>query len=262
MAPQTIQDVLSTATDWRTAANALCDWYIQHNRCFSSGEIAREIRLHRSDIAFSVRTLGEHMRDLFYSGGMRDYTDGYGDSNYPMQVPRTTQGLGRTPAGIEVFVYCPEQAEGFAHGFEVDIPAPPSHRPQRQQVNAPQSVPATSAPPPKSGVTITGSTNGKLTATVHADRRLCISRGTFELFVHKTGRPLRGGDPVHIQFTDDDKVVVTLDADPNGKSASYDLGAARGRVLFPSQSQPFNPGDSFTVTVDKDGLTVDLSNPQ
>lgn len=259
---QTIQDVLRTATDWRSAASALCDWYIEHNRCFSSGEIAYELRTHRPDLAFSVRTLGEHIRDLFYAGGMKDYVDGYGDSNYPLQVPRTTQGLSRTPAGVEVFVYCPDQTEGFAHHFEVDIPKP-GGQPQPAQRQRPATPPATPAQPPQPGVTITGSANGKLTATVHADRRLCISRGTFEVFVHRTGKPMRGGDPVHIRFDPNgDKVQVTLDPDPNGGSVSYDLGATRGRVLFPSQGQPFNPGDTFTVIVDKDSLTVDLSNPQ
>ncbi|MDB4278243.1 hypothetical protein N9917_01435 [Deltaproteobacteria bacterium] len=257
---QTISDALTNAQDWRSAANSLCDWYIEHNRCFSSGEIAREIRINRPDIAFSVRTLGEHMRDLFYSGGMKDYEDGYGDTQYPAQVPRTTQGIGRTPSGVEVFVYCPETAEGFAHGFEVDIPAPPA---RRQPQNAPQSAPAQASQPkqPRSGVSIKANANGSLSATVFNDRRLCISRGTFEVFVHKTGRPLRGGDPVHIQF-DGSKVKITLDPDPNGLSMSYDLASSRGRVLFPSQGSPFSPGDSFTVTVDKDALTVDLSAPQ
>jgi hypothetical protein len=257
---QTIQDALTNAQDWRTAANDLCDWYIEHTRCFSSGEIACEIRTHRPDLAFSVTKLGEHMRDLFYSGGMKDYVDGYGDSNYPMQVPRTTQGIGRTPAGVEVFVYCPDQTEGFAHGFEVDIPRPPA---QRQPHNAPQSAPARPQrqPRPQGGVTIKASANGKLTATVHNDRRLCISRGTFEVFVHKTGRPLRGGDPVHIQFDDtNDQIKITLDPDPNGQSAAYDLASSRGRVLFPNQGTPFKVGDTFTVTVDKDALTVDLSS--
>jgi len=254
---QTIQDALTNAQDWRTAANALCDWYIEHNRCFSSGEIAYEIRTHRPDLAFSVRTLGEHMRDLFYSGGMSDYVDGYGDSNYPMQVPRTTQGLGRTPAGVEVFVYCPEQTEGFAHHFEVDIPAPPGQPAQRQPKNTPQSPAAA----PQSGVTIKANANGKLTATVHNDRRLCISRGTFEVFVHRTGRPLRGGDPVHIQFDGaNDQIKITLDPDPSGQSAAYDLASSRGRVLFPNQGAPFKVGDTFTVTVDKDALTIDLAS--
>jgi hypothetical protein len=256
---QNISDALTNAQDWRTAANDLCDWYIQHNRCFSSGEIAREIRLNRPDLAFSVRTLGEHMRDLFYSGGMRSYEDGYGDTSAPSQVPRTTQGTGRTPAGVEVFVYCPEPAEGFAHGFEVDIPKAPA---QRQTQNAPQSAPARSQPSqPRSGVTIKANANGKLTATVIADRRLCISRGTFEVFVHKRGKPMQGGDPVHIRM-DGGKAVVTLDPDPNGLSVSYDLASSRGRVLFPNPSSPFKPGDSYTVEVTGDSITIDLSSPQ
>jgi hypothetical protein len=267
----------SPGTSWRTLANDLIDFLISEGACFSSGEVARWLRIHMPNERFSVPTLGEHVRDLFYAGGMGMYPDdGYGSPVYPSQVPRTTQGLGRTPAGVQVFVYCPDQNDGFNHPFEVDIPFPGGQptsyptvptpggqamqHPPAQQVHMP-----TQPAKPKQPVKITGSAAptkyATIQAKVHDDRRLCIPRSAFELYVHFTGQPMKGGDPVFVSMSKD-KVLVSLQATnalTSVATTTYDLSTTRGRVLIPHPANPFTPGDVYDVTVASDGLTVDLT---
>lgn len=277
-----IAQVIKTSTDWRTATADLIAHYMENGDCFSSGEIAKEIRTHRPDLKFSVLTMGEYVRDQFYTDAMGQYNDGAGNLVYPVMVPRTTQGTGRTPAGKEVFVYGPDSASCLLHDFEVDIPAPPGvatnqggngggyptsvqTQPKNPQSGYPTSVqtqPKNPLPPQSGtvqsqGVSIQGRAPAKtLKAKVHSDRRLCVTREAFEAFVHASGRTLRGGDPVYIEL-DGNKAVVTLD--PANGSAPYSLSTHRGRILFPTRH--LNPGDSYKVNVNPSCLTVDLSAP-
>jgi hypothetical protein len=273
-----------TAPDWRNAANYLVDYKIQQGMCFSSGEIVAELRTHRPTLRFSATNLGEHIRDLFYSGGMPHYDDASGIQYPVQQVPRTTQGLARTPAGVTVFVYGPSQMAGSSHHFEVDIPSPqrsvpggkahthphyaPTHQvtlqsqPGTGQVSATLQPSATPTPPPapKQPIQIQAQKHKSLEAHVIKDRRLCIPRPAFEAFVHKSGKPLVGGKPVHIVF-DGDILAVTLI--PGMGSRPYDLSNSRGRIFVtaPSSRQPFTPGARFQIDVSKHCLTVDLSKP-
>jgi len=252
---QTIAAALDTpGTDWRMACNALIDHLIEEGECFSSGELARWMRTFRKDLIFSVLTVGSHVRDLYYACTFPEYADD-GEGNgpcLPCQVPRVTQGLGRTPVGVEVFVYAPNEDDGLAHNFEVDIPKPG---------DAPTAYPSPPPAPakPKGRVTITGKNQPlvALKATVQQDRRLQVPRAAFEAFVHFCGVTMRGGDPVYI-LVEDDKATITID-DPNNGAKKYDLWADSGRVSFPSQTTPFNPGDVYRVDIAPTGLTVDLT---
>lgn len=254
-----IKAALDGHADWHPAANALVDHLIAEGECFSSGEVARWMRIHRPDLRFSVPTLGEHVRDLYYAGSMPQYPDdGYGVPMPPTQVPRTTQGLCRTPAGIQVFVYCPEAQKGFAHNFEVDIPTPGGAATVYPNPPPVQTQPASGAPT----IQITGASNVPLVAlkaTVQQDRRLQVPRSAFEAFVHFCGIPMKGGDPVYV-LIEADKAVITL-ADPGNGAKPYDLTRDRGRVSFPAMpgTQPFEPGDVFMVNIAPAGLTVDLT---
>lgn len=257
---------VSQASSWRQAVNELIDHKISRGECFSSGEVAAILRTHRPDLRFSVTTLGEHVRDLFYTGGMALYTDNGGMLVSPCQVPRTTQGLGRTPAGQTVFVYGPNHAECMSHHFEVDIPRP-GQKAQTKVVNVtPQSLPT--PPPPalpsdsnsKTPVVISGSkapSQDDLTATVHTDRRLCIPRRAFEYFVEKSGHLLRGGDSVSVSY-DGNQITVTMKPTPS--SIEYNLALTRGRILLvsPDSSKPFVPGDKYDIQVTSDALVIDL----
>lgn len=263
-------DVTNAASsgDWRGAVNALITHKIGNGSPFSSGELAAELRTNFPSLRFSATGLGDHVRDLFYGGGMDLYDDGTGGLVPPCQIPRTTQGLGRTPAGQTVFVYGPDQQSCNNHPFEVDIPTPGQ---QNITQNAPLPLPAQPVaalpggvhPPAQNGYTrapiqITGQSAPKAlpNASVHTDRRLCVPRGAFEAFVLTLNHVMRGGDPVYIRF-DGDTLVVTLDPQPG--TSKYDLATTRGRVLVTHPSTPFQPGDKYAIEVDGDELRVDLS---
>lgn len=257
---QSIQNALNVpSTDWRATCNALIEHLVEEGECFSSGELARWMRIYRPDLKFSVPNLGGYVRDLYYACTLPQYADdgeGNGPCN-PTQVPRTTEGLGRTPAGVEVFVYAPNGDAGYAHNFEVDIPQPGGPATQ-YSTNATPGTPKTPAAA-GDGVVIAGSAKPlmALKATVQQDRRLQVPRAAFEAFVHFCGATMRGGDPVYVKV-EMDKATITL-ADPGDGAKEYNLWADSGRVSFPSPSTPFNPGDTFLVNIAPNGLTVDLT---
>jgi len=283
----TVDSVLQGTSNWRDAAFEACKFYVDQGQCFSSGEVARDLRTHRTDLKFSVMGVGEYLRDLFYGGGMPDY-QALGMTMPVQQVGRTTTGKGRTPAGRDVFVYCPDPTEGYNHDFEVDIPRPPvdggfvatgilpgrvsATRPTGAPALTPVPVGATPSgihPPHQSTYTrqptakaanITGKAPKKdPEAKVHTDRRLCISRNAFEAFVHLTKTPMKGGDPIYLSF-DGDTATVTLDQVPGSKP--YSLATERGRILFPSpnKTKSFAPGKTTPVTITAKSLSVNLAD--
>jgi hypothetical protein len=227
-------------TPWRDLVTDLTAYLVQGGLCFSSGEIARWLRINRPAEVFAVGSVGEHVRDLFYGGAFGTYT----------MVPRTTQGLGRTPAGVEVFVYAPDDQDGWGHEFEVDIPRPGGAATTYPDLSAnmPPNFPAPS--PSKPAVVA-------LKASVQKDARLQVPRAAFEAFVHFCNTPMRGGDPVWVKV-ENDKAVITI-TDPGNGAKQYDLWADSGRVSFPSQTAPFTPGDVYLVNIAPAGLTVDLT---
>lgn len=279
--------VIAGATDWRTAVTDLIAWLVANDRCFSSGEIAAMLRTYRPDLAFKVASVGEFIRDAYDNGNIPSYDDGQGGIIYPTQVPRTTNGAARTldgrtvvsktPAGQAVFVYAKDGTDGFAHDFEVYIP-------DFNDPNATRATPYTGAPPAPtqtlvvtpsgqvaqpptqaSGIVIKGSLKrDDLTAYVRPDRRLCVPRAAFEVFVAMTGTPLRGGpqgDPVYVDFVGTE-VFITRNPAPTGTSTPFYLWATRGRVAFLAAQSlpPFEPGDRYKITVCSNAIAIDLSN--
>lgn len=273
---QTIKDVIKNSPNWRDAALDLIKHYTEHNLCFSSGEIAAELRTHRSDLMFSVLNLGEFVRDLYYNGEI-EYTDDQGDVLQALQVPRITTGVGRTPAGKTVFVYGPDPVDAQSHAFEVDIPNPGVKKVGASPIKPKSGYPTAVAPATPAGALTDGSDgdgddgsymttgdklaalgNDEYQATVHTDRRLCITRSIFDRFISKCGKPLRNGDPVWIKVGSSE-AVITLDEPDGDEAKSYDLSKERGRVLFVRPGTPFQPGDRYKVKVTDDGLIVDLT---
>lgn len=238
--PSTV--LAKSGNDWRTCATDIIRWLVANDRCFSSGEVAHYIRQHRPDVSFSVLDLGNQVRDWYYGQELPSYGSGL----YPAMVPRTTEGTYRTQAGVRVFVYAPNEDEGKAHDFEVDVPLPPAVEGQPPRL------------PPSDPSTITGSrrTDDDLLAVVRADRRCVVPRSAFEFFVHATGRTIRiGTDPVHITFANAE-VRITLD--PTDTSTPYHLWAGRGRVAFAAEAgrTPYTPGQKFGVYVTPTALVV------
>jgi hypothetical protein len=222
---------------------------------FSSGELAACIRTHRPDLRFSVTKLGEEVRDKFYSGAIT-YPDPFqGPDIVAIQVPRTTQGIGRTPPGQSVFVYAPDQLAGEDHEFEIDIPLPGGAAPQ--PTTAPVA-PAAPAPAPQKVAGIQGvPSNVELRATVHKDGRLCITRSAFEKLVHAVGKPVAYGTDVFTRFEDNgDKAFVSLD--PNSGGQKHEL-TRRGRILFPRIANPLTAGSVYKVEVHDNELVIDLT---
>jgi hypothetical protein len=118
-----IKDIIENDPDWKLVTIALVDYRVGTDQCFSSGEIAREIRLYRPDLVFGVGELGEHVRKQHGAQALASYDDGF-DEVYPISVTRATTGRGRTPAGVQVVVYGKTQSDAQQHDFEVDIPPP------------------------------------------------------------------------------------------------------------------------------------------
>jgi len=268
----TVQNAIANSTTWRDAVHDLISFHVENNQAFSSGEISRDLRVHRPDLRFSSLSVGNYVRDLFYGGGMPSYTLQDGTQAYPYQVSRITEGTERTPAGIPVFVYCPDDTTGYAHDFEVHIPNPMGSpqtlvplTPQQQVTyqNTQQAVQSSQLTPQasKAPVKLAGKpTQVDLIAKVHSDRRLCIPRSAFEAHVHMKGAPLQGGDPVFITFSNTyNEVAVTTDP-VNSDSKSYDLSVTRGRILFPMPigQPPFAPDKEYDIEISREGLLVRL----
>ena len=96
-------------------------------------------------------------------------------------------------------------------------------------------------------------------ATVTGDFRLYVGRSVFEAHVFLRGQPMRGGDPVFVRVVGD-TVTIKLDDDGDPANETFTLSATRGRVKIPNRTgAPFNPGDTYKVTVSPTEITVDLS---
>lgn len=250
---------------WLAATDKLIELFVSTRDCFSSGEIAAQLRTFKPDLRFSVTSnIGEHVRERFYADSMPLYTNADGSVTPVEQASRTTQGFTRTPPGTQVFVYGPDYATIQAHEFEVEIPQPGTQlQPEADglppiPVQAPNPLPSSHS----YAVNLSARPSAKdLTATVHNDSRLCIPRSALEALLHATQTALKGGDAVYVIVDDTAKEArVSLDRDPAG-GQGYQLSAARGRVLFPHPAHPFTVGDSFKITIDGPArrLVVDLA---
>ena len=269
IAKQTIIDAIETGVaaapgmnvpTWLGATDSLIELFALNGHPYSSGEVAAHLRTFRPDLVFSVtQSVGEHVRERFYAGTLPLFTNPDGSSSPAEQVPRTTEGIGRTPPHIGVFVYAPSYTDGFAHEFEVDIPKPGVALPLEN--DGLPAVPAQPTTPAAHFVKLAprkAATN--LEARVHKDSRCYVPRSAFEELLHETQTSLKGGDMVYVFVDDANKeAIVSLDRTPG--SQGYTLVATRGRVLFPHPAHPFTIGDTFPITVDGPGrrLVVDLS---
>jgi hypothetical protein len=255
-------EALQGIADLPDAVQAVIDYFITNGKPFSSGETAREIRLH-TDIRFSVLTVGGILRDWFYADTMPSYDDGDGEPMYPAIVPRTTVGLypDRTPADQKVFVYACEEEDGQEHEFEVYIPLPgadPSDidpDPEDEVEDEPEPVLSAAPVGTVPVATLPSLPSNGLVANVIADRRLQIPAKAVEALCHATGQAFRGGMPVHVAI-ETDKALVALN--PFLGSVPHIVNHTRGRVHFASTGVAFVPGTKYPVSVTSAGLVVTL----
>lgn len=258
---QAIDNGIATAQpstpDWLAATDALISLFVSHGHPFSSGEIAAHLRTFRPNLRFSVTTqVGAHLRDRFSSGTLPAHVLPDGSVTEYVQVPRVTEGYSRTPPGASVFVYALSEADGRAHPFEVEIPQPGSP-PQIESDGLPP-IPLQPVTPAAHFVALAPrKAAGSLHATVHTDGRACITRAAFEELLHEVQASLRSGDDVYVSVSPAE-IRVSLQAKPGYKA--YSLQAARGRILVPHPTTPFQPGLTFDVTVDvaSQELVVDI----
>ncbi|MFV8749004.1 hypothetical protein ACNOYE_00475 [Nannocystaceae bacterium ST9] len=242
--PEILPPALAGERTWQDAVCTLVDHFTTHDQCFSSGELAAELRLQRPDFRFSVPEVGEFVKDLFH-GGAIEWRDRHGRVTPAIQVPRRTTGASRTPAGTEVFVYAPTPIQGLAHAFEVDIPRP-AFQPtalERRRFAA-----------------VAAEADAEMIATVHGDGRLCVPRRAIERLSHATGVAIRGGDSVWLEVGALGRELRIHLAQRDGCTA-HALQSERGRVRFssPDPGQPFTPGDRFAIDVDGAALTIRLA---
>jgi len=278
-----IQGAISNSKTWQRAVRDAIQYYTDEDMCFSSGEVAHDLRTHRPDLRFSVPVLGKYIRDMHGTGKMSVYFMADGSVEYPLRLSRSTQGKGRTMSGAEVYVYCPDVQAGSDHDFEVDIPqvgqqVPVNNTPvplpsflqglSRVNLNRnphPQNCPHPLAQPntppqaPQPPVQLTGRDHGgDLKAKVHKDKRMCVPRSAFEALVKESGEILKGGSEVYVTFTPDGKEILVTKNAISDDSKKHDLSWTRGRVLFTTKTTQFVPGAEYLVEVDKNGMIVRL----
>jgi len=249
--------------DWMGAVDALIAACVERNACFSSGEISTWIRTYRPDVYFSVtQSVGPHIRSRYQDGSLPSYRSG------PVQQQsRETAGYSLAPVHTAVLVYGPDLFAIRSHCFELDVPAPGGAMPDLTRlpvVPAQSAAPVQSVPhrpsrarPPR----VTGQVlpfKGSLSATVHADHRLCIPRRAFEALASKQRRTVRGGDVVYVS-TLGDEICISLD--PLQGARTYTLVTSRCRLLFAAQAASLPVHSHFTVRVTDDGLKLDMSSP-
>lgn len=243
--PESVTPSLSNERTWQDAVCTLIDHHCQTSSCFSSGELARALRLERPDFRFAVTELGEFVKDLFHQGAV-EYRDLHGRARPAVQVPRRTDGHSRTPAGTEVFVYAPTPVLGSAHDFEVEIPRPgftPTAL-ERQRFAAAAAV-----------------ANAEMVATVHGDGRLCIPRRAFEQLSHATGVAIRGGDEIWIAVELGRRganLRVYLEHRDGAQAHALSTDRGRVRLSAPAQLPGFTPGARFAIEIEGDALIVSL----
>jgi len=254
----TALSVLTAPVAWRDAAAVTVRTFIEEGQPFSSGEVVAVLRNHDGSLRFSSTRVGEYCRDLFYSQQMPQYMDdGMGQPTDPVQVSRITQGKfpTRTPAGVEVFVYGPNQSACDAHEFEIFIP-----QPGECQADAPTAVvtpPMTPTVKAKQ-IAILGAKVAVMNLQAHCrpDGRLEIPRNAFEACVHLGGQPMKGGDPVFVKV--EPAQVIISQIDPEDGSKSYSLTTERGRVLIPGNGVQFAPGKTYPLQIGKGTITIPL----
>lgn len=297
MSPIEITDVrnlapIANSPDAESAVNDLLAFWASEGRCYSSGEVAATLRIHRPDLSFSVPTLGGKLRDRFYSNTLPQYADdGQGNGPVsPVQRGRFTVGKYRTGAGIEVFVYGPNTSDCDTHEFEVFIPKWDANLGRMCDTPDPTTTAPSSASAPgtaqhtasqaafgqttvsntrqaaqdvKSGkITIHGASSkvADFVASVWPDNRMAVGRGAFEALCHLSGTPIRAGSPIYVKVEPGVKATITM-TDPNNGAKPYALVAGKGNVAFYSgdKTQPFTHGDFYKIAITATEITVDLT---
>lgn len=253
---------LDAATSWEDAVDKIVEYMASVGRCYSSGEVANIIRSKRNDLVFRVGWVGERLRTGFGNGTLPAYDDGTGMPVGPVQVERHTDGRSRTPAGTLVFVYGPDTVTANAHDFEVNIPLPVSTDGTGAQAPLPAAQPGS---PPAAPVVANGrQIPADAIAVVHEDGRLCVPRLAFEALAFATGRPVVGGQPLHVEYSGA-VLTVAQDASPTTEEANPTSDRLRLHLTVPTTAAPTKVGDKFIVKVagisGSQYLEIDLANP-
>ncbi|MFT4976096.1 MAG: hypothetical protein ACI8S6_001991 [Myxococcota bacterium] len=256
---QTIHSGISHArrvgvADWMGAADALIEEAVAEGTCFSSGELSAYIRTYRPDLVFSANhDIGQHLRQRHQAGTLPHYT---GDVAVT-QLPRTTLGYSHSPAGINVFVYGPDERSVNTHLFEVDIPRPGGTVPADDALPPAPTQATTPVTPTRTATSRPAPSRHRTTAQVHVDRRLCVPRWAFTALSALLGRDISGGDDVYVAQLGG-TVHVTVDAAPS--AIKHRLVASRCRLLFTARGDnTFAPGTSYPITVAADGIHIALA---
>ena len=94
--PQPVIDACNSCPgDWRGSVDALIQTLTSTNRCYSSGELARILRICAPSLRFAVPGIGEYTRDAFYGDNLPEYDDGQGNPVAP--VPGSPWRMSATP---------------------------------------------------------------------------------------------------------------------------------------------------------------------
>lgn len=232
----TTQIVTSTTPNWQQAVIDLTAHYTSNDMPFTSGHVVSEIRANRPDFIIRQRWVGEMVQELFWDQKIQYST---GDA---VQVPRKTTGNGRTPAGVEVFVYAPSQGDADGFDFEVDIPS--------------ATGPSVQTPAPPKVI----KPKTQFRCVVHSDNRLCVPRAAMDALSAYGNTTITQDTEVFVSF-DGDQAIVSFENHPT--AVNYKLHANRGRILFPRPGTgQFTQGDMYEAeleTVHIDILGEDIS---
>jgi len=255
---RTVDEAVKEGGDsWRDASVNVCRHLIANNECFSSGEVARFLRMVNPNLRFAVSQVGEYIRDNYFQGNLGLYDDGNGLGAMPVQVYRQTQGLfpDRTPANRDVFVYGPDAASALAHDFEVYVPVP--GQTQSDVANRDASPWPAQPPAPRTPASVS---IGLPTVKVGSDNRLYLPRKVVDAYC-SLGHIIDGNTKVYVAFDDDLGRPHALVSFQDNGGKEYTIWQGSGRIAFypdTDNGYTWNPGDEFTVVVSNDGIIVNL----
>lgn len=273
-----LKNALSAVSTWEEAVDALVALRTQNDECYSSGEIADDIRRVRTDLVFRVQWVGQRLQNAMAAGSLPQYQDGFGGFKPAIQVVRQTTGLGRTQAGISVFVYGPDDESALDWPFERHIALPGPQGGNNAALNtAPLSAAALAmmgsiTQPVQAGPTPPVTTNtpgvtavvaqGKavpadVLAKVHSDGRICVSKLAFEALAWETKTPIVGGEALYVVFTPG-KATITQAPPLSGGSTKCYPTCDHCRLHL-STPDAYPVGAQYRIIVSTTGLEIDFT---
>ena len=294
---------LDTRGVWHAACDAVVTYRLANNIPFTSGEVAAILRTFDPTLVFSVPGVGSRLRDAFFAGeflfnvetpevAVDDWgnpeVDDWGNTLYVAsdgsgtttdagqaassttqqpaeQVSRYCEGLGRTPAGVEVYCYASNYQAGEDHDFEVDIPRPgiqASVNPTTGVPDVPVAKPSTrdytTDDAQRAAQGTQARANGYLVCTVQNTGRMNLGRPILEHYTLVTRQGLPSDATVFVWVNGSNLICRLADDPANPATVSYKVFRGRTLINLAKLGLARPAGTTVDATVDASGIHIAL----